>query len=359
MKKSSADEIINSIVRVTAHTDRDLLEVSLASTLYELLDVERVALYRVYYEYNQPECYLAIEVADNKARILDAGKMLSTVEIDAIAGLDECLQNKKHIVCEAPQDSCLYLYPIVDNLGNVSSIFCLTGKEICYRDNEKFISGYFKIYSNYLRLLEESEHDTLTGLLNRRTFERHLEQILTEWHREQDQPEGSSADQPSRRQGQTRKTNWLAEIDIDHFKRINDQYGHLYGDEVLLLLSNIMRESFRGYDRLFRFGGEEFVVILRATDQAGVDKALERFRCGIESYPFPQVGQVTVSIGYVEIANQAIPTEVLGHADNALYYAKEHGRNQTCQFEHLIAEGKIKAVQYGSESEVELFANDS
>ena len=64
------------------------------------------------------------------------------------------------------------------------------------------------------------------------------------------------------------KGNWLAVIDIDHFKRINDEYGHLYGDEVLLLLSNIMRKVFRSYDKLFRFGGEEFVVILPSTDDS-------------------------------------------------------------------------------------------
>ncbi|MCW8829905.1 MAG: GGDEF domain-containing protein, partial [Gammaproteobacteria bacterium] len=124
---------------------------------------------------------------------------------------------------------------------------------------------------------------------------------------------------------------------------------------VLVLLANIMRESFRGYDKLFRFGGEEFVAILRTTDQAGATHALERFRQAVATYAFPQIGQVTVSIGFVEIAYQAIPTEVLGHADDALYYAKEHGRNRLCQYEQLVETGEIKSAPFVGREDAELF----
>ena len=103
-----------------------------------------------------------------------------------------------------------------------------------------------------------------------------------------------------KRNVQDNSTHWLAVSDIDFFKRVNDDFGHLYGDEVLLLMANIMRETFRGTDILFRFGGEEFVIVLRSTNQQGAHQALERFRITVEEYDFPQVGNVTISIGYIE-----------------------------------------------------------
>ena len=354
MEKRSADEIIESIAHVTGHADRELLEASLASTLYALMDVERVALYRVFYEFNQPECYLAIEVKDNKVDILQADQTLSKVEVDAMQGLAGCLANKEPVISQMPEGNCLYLHPVLNHLGAVASIFALHGQNMQCQDNEKFIAGYFQIYRNYLRLLDESEHDTLTGLLNRRTFDQNLAKILAEWHKNQDSSETDET-APHRRQGESGKGNWLAVIDIDFFKRVNDKYGHLYGDEVLVLLANIMRESFRGYDKLFRFGGEEFVAILRTTDQAGATRALERFREAVAAYVFPQIGQVTVSIGFVEIARQAIPTEVLGHADDALYYAKEHGRNRLCQYERLVKSGDITPAPFVAGEDAELF----
>src|SRR6202011_3687326 len=106
-----------------------------------------------------------------------------------------------------------------------------------------------------------------------------------------DRSAGSAAWEPS----------WLALIDIDRFKSINDGYGHLFGDEVLLLVSQLMKRSFRGADQLFRFGGEEFVVLLDRASEPGAQIVLERLRTTIGEHEFPQVGQVTISVGYTRI----------------------------------------------------------
>jgi len=145
---------------------------------------------------------------------------------------------------------------------------------------------------------------------------------------------------------------WLAAIDIDHFKRINDRFGHLYGDEVLILVANILRSCFDAKDRVFRFGGEEFVVLLRSVSLVNARKALERLRHDVESYEFPQVGRITVSTGFAAMGTGA-PVEVLGHADQALYHAKEHGRNQTWYYGDLITQGLL-APQVNS-NDIELF----
>lgn len=145
---------------------------------------------------------------------------------------------------------------------------------------------------------------------------------------------------------------WLAVVDVDHFKQVNDRFGHLYGDEVLILIANILRSSFRSHDRIFRFGGEEFVVLLRATSLATAHKVFNRFRLAVQEYPFPQVGQVTVSLGFVSTSRGA-PVEILGQADQALYYAKENGRNQVCFYDELIASGQLKTKV--ANDDVELF----
>ena len=84
---------------------------------------------------------------------------------------------------------------------------------------------------------------------------------------------------------------WLGVIDVDHFKRVNDNFGHLIGDEVLLLLSRLMRTCFRFHDRLYRFGGEEFVAVIRCESEDDALQAFERLRQACEQYNFPQVGQ--------------------------------------------------------------------
>jgi diguanylate cyclase (GGDEF)-like protein len=146
--------------------------------------------------------------------------------------------------------------------------------------------------------------------------------------------------------------NWLAVVDIDHFKQVNDRFGHLYGDEVLILIANILRTSFRSHDRIFRFGGEEFVVLLRNTTLSKAHKVFNRFRETVQEHHFPQVGSVTVSLGFVG-TSRGSPVEILGQADQALYYAKEHGRNQVRFYEDLIASGEL-ATKVAND-DVELF----
>jgi len=167
-------------------------------------------------------------------------------------------------------------------------------------------------------------------LLNRKTFDDNLHQILAA------EESAKHVDKERRTDRPVQFSNWLVVIDIDHFKRINDQFGHLFGDEVLILIADTMRKAFRRRDKLFRFGGEEFVVLLRHVSEKHAYLALERFRQAVGMRDFPQVGKVTVSIGYTRFQELDNSTDVLGRADEALYYAKHHGRDQVRNYEELI-----------------------
>ncbi|HEX6364379.1 MAG TPA: GGDEF domain-containing protein, partial [Albitalea sp.] len=134
---------------------------------------------------------------------------------------------------------------------------------------------------------------------------------------------------------------WLGMIDIDHFKLVNDGFGHLIGDEVLLLLSRLMRSSFRFHDRLYRFGGEEFVVLMRCDTDEDARGAFERLRLNTLAYAFPQVGHISVSVGFTEVRAGDSPSAAIERADQAVYYAKSHGRNQVQSHADLAARGEV------------------
>ena len=200
------------------------------------------------------------------------------------------------------------------------------------------IGRLLAIFRHLLAMIDRFERDALTGLLNRQSFDYRFEEPLERNRR-------------NPRRARVGSVPWLAIADIDHFKRINDDYGHLYGDEILLLFSRLMRESFRSDDLLFRYGGEEFVLILNNTTAQGALSALERFREAIGNFAFPTVGRVTVSIGWVCAQPHALPSDLMHRADKALYHSKGNGRNQVTSYEATFGEFEVAA----RESPVDLF----
>jgi len=188
----------------------------------------------------------------------------------------------------------------------------------------------------------------LTGLANRKTFDSSISNIFNDSIRTSEEVEDDRRVSIKKQTLENQKY-WLAIIDIDRFKNINDNFGHIYGDEILILLAQIIRVSFRLDDLKFRFGGEEFVVVMSGINQEDCNLVLERFRETVESYQFPNIGQVTVSIGAVELKKDVFHVTSIDYADQALYFSKNNGRNKLTFFEHLLSSGEIKVneVQTG------------
>lgn len=181
----------------------------------------------------------------------------------------------------------------------------------------------WEIAQAYFQRLVHLETDPLTRLRNRRTFQRQVDSNIRHWARSEQE-------------------HYLAMLDIDHFKRVNDDFGHLYGDEILVLFAQLMKRTFRAADVLYRFGGEEFVVIYGAERGHSGLAAPERFRAAVEATVFPGVGRVTVSGGFTRVKDVATPSSILvERADEAMYYAKTHGRNRVCGWEQLVAAGEL------------------
>lgn len=206
-------------------------------------------------------------------------------------------------------------------------------------DNQSLsvLRGLHSVYAKQTLLLDTKERDSLTHLLNRQS----LDQTL--FHIQQFGREVGVRSPDS-------KTCWLAVLDIDRFKQINDTFGHIYGDEVLIHFANVLNELVRFSDFLFRFGGEEFIIILTRVTARDASEAFERFRRAIENYEFPS-GSVTVSIGYTAIDTNKSAEQVLAEADKAVYGAKSFGRNCVVDYRAMMAQHSDNP----NEGDVELF----
>jgi len=171
----------------------------------------------------------------------------------------------------------------------------------------------------YREHLEEQRQkallDPLTGLPNRAAWSERVEREIIEW-----QENGGHLA--------------MAILDLDHFKRINDSYGHLAGDKVLKIVADQLRKRLRGRDFIARFGGEEFVLLLPQTSPAAAAQVAETMRATVEACPFHFKGErvvITTSIGLGAFRSGERGDQVLKRADAALYRAKEQGRNRVEQ----------------------------
>jgi len=179
------------------------------------------------------------------------------------------------------------------------------------------------------RLKIEGLTDPLTGLYNRRFFERRLSEEIDRWVRRHD----------------TALIGML--VDVDHFKQVNDRYGHQAGDRTLQGVARLLGHELRGSDVLARYGGEEFVLLLPDTTTGPGMVIAERLRAQVESASFTgpsgQRLQVTVSIGLACLmpdARRAVADPdvwLLQQADAALYQAKQEGRNR------VVCVGRIRS----------------
>jgi diguanylate cyclase (GGDEF)-like protein len=330
--------ILKNLVEMTGHRDYLRLEVSVLSTLQQLSGILEVRALEVFLlngvRYTRPRTWMVDGQWTSTES--EAGADTLRLPLDKFPELQNCIHERESHACSTMGKGRHTLWLPVWMHDQVSTCLEVTQSRPFSAHRLEVLTAIFNVYQNYQSLLDYSERDALTGLFNRKTFD--------------DQFARHAGIEDNASGGELQQ--WLAVIDIDHFKQVNDRFGHLYGDEVLILMANILRSSFRSHDRIFRFGGEEFVVLLRSSSLETAHKVFNRFRQAVEEYSFPQVGRITVSLGFVSTAANT-PVEILGQADQALYFAKENGRNQVRFYDELVASGDLQARI--SHEDIELF----
>lgn len=342
---NSSHRLMERLAHITAFRDTRRLELSLLKTLQELFKPDTLSLVKLNTN-NQPLVLLRYDPDKNQMQDDDPAHLCSGTQSLIINAL-----NQKEISAAIPrQREKISVFPVLD-LFDLNLCLILKSSVPLSADDIRLIRSFLDVYRNFCLLIEDVQTDQLTGLLNRKTFEENFQRISEELP-----PDLSESEPDERRAAPPNGLNgyWMAVIDIDDFKRINDTFGHVYGDEVLILLARLMKACFRTNDLLYRFGGEEFVVIAQCPNLEGAHFAFERLRKTIENYDFPQIERVTVSIGVVQLQTGILATPLFDQADQALYHVKENGKNQVEFYQELVNRGLIKPVKTLSGA-IELF----
>lgn len=340
---SNSQNIIKHIARLTEIRDMDVFEPAFLKVISELITNFELAIYK-------------FKSINGRCRILRAEDSIkieeSKVEIPSF--IKQAKQyidlNGGHYMIE--KDSIYTLvYPIL-GLHGVVGYLAVKLQHVPTDEENQIIQSLLSISHNFHNLLEENQTDQLTGLLNRKTFDENVLKI---------QNILMTVDKDKINTNKERRINgdenefWLVILDIDNFKLINDNYGHVYGDEVLLILSKLMKKSFRPSDLLFRYGGEEFIVIVEVRDMNTANDVFERFRLCVNEFKFPQIGTMTISLGATQFSNvHDTAATVIGRADQALYFAKDNGKNRLDTYEILADKGHFTHIDDDGD-DLELF----
>jgi two-component system cell cycle response regulator len=322
---TNTPRLLDQLSALTAIRDLELLEFSLLKTLHYsfrplglvLLRLDAKGRPQTEIRYGEQQCIVKHEGIDIPGELESAIAYLKATEA------------REYVISGGATLQAVYTL----HLTRSSSIYLIiaTADQLSKLDAH-LVAGMLQIYRNFCQLLRDSQTDQLTGLANRKTFDECVNKIY-----DLITPDQESV--PNERRAGAPSAYWLAMVDIDHFKVINDRFGHLYGDEVLVLLGQMLKSAFREDDLIFRFGGEEFVLMIRCADQDASRRALERLRRSVAEHVFPQVGKVTISIGATRFTRETFAVTLLDYADQALYFSKKNGRDQVTFFEDMLAQG--------------------
>jgi diguanylate cyclase (GGDEF)-like protein len=311
-------DLLEIIAELTHLRNRHELERAFAALVYRLAEASALTLWRARRVGGEAKLRAQVSLPPPGAEGMPGAECRS------------CLESATPVCVLIPgTQAARHVYPIHDG-SRVAGLLELVRAAPFTRLEEHMIASLIKVYGNHAGLLDYGERDELTGLLNRRSFSTLFNQASM------------------------RRCGVIAVADIDFFKRINDEFGHPYGDEVLILMARLMEQLLEESDGVFRFGGEEFVVLLGNATLDEAWRMLDGFRAAVQSAVFPQVGRVTISIGLAGFGPRDTGAAAFGRADEALYVAKQRGRNQLRCHDWLVEDGTLAEVKKAN-SIVELF----
>ena len=314
------------IIKLTQQEEESDLDSALIQIISDLLEVDNFAIY-VNKNFSAPILPTLINSNSNL-------EQLSPDEASLL--LQKVTQNKIRV---GYASSSTTSYVPIYHFGKVVGTLLIETEQELPERTTMLAVHILNIYANQLGLLYKSRLDPLTELLNRQTFDKKVIEIVS----------GNGFLLP--RNDNNKKRRWyLAIADIDNFKNINDNYGHVIGDEVILLVARLLKNNFRIEDYVFRYGGEEFAMLFQAKTEADAHVALNRLRLNVAQYHFPQIGQLTISIGFLELVSIDTVSSIVNQADLALYYSKNTGRNRVTSYSELEVNNEPKI-----DNSIELF----
>lgn len=313
------------IVSITQQEEEPDLDQALLSAITELPDIEDFALY-VNKHFGK----------DIPPLLLNPDSSLEPLESQEVNLILQKVAKNKIRISSAFGHYTSYIPTYY--LGEVIGVLLVESEYELPERSIMLAVHVLNVYANQLALIHRSRLDPLTELLNRQTFDKKVIEIIS----------GDTFITSTR--ASAKQSHWfLALLDIDHFKRVNDNFGHVIGDEVILLVARLIKNSFRIDDFIFRYGGEEFAVLFQASDEHDARNMLNRVRCNVAEYPFPQVNNLTISSGFLALSEIDMVSVLVHKADLALYHSKNNGRNQVTAYTELEIEQESDSVDDGIE----------
>jgi two-component system cell cycle response regulator len=310
--KSTGKEAVRQ--NILSFRNEEPVDSRMQSLRYAVLDdskIDRMIIERIFAMYAIPD----VTYFESAPALLNSDLKYDVYLVDIV--LRETTGDKVIVQIKRKHpDSVVIAVSGIDNVKTVSRVLSTGADDFLNKpfNHQLFLARLKTNIRSYLLLQDVAKMavtDGLTGMFNRRHVFERLSHEIEKFTRY-----GSGFS--------------LLMLDIDHFKQINDTYGHQFGDEVLRKVSDAIRSSIRNVDIAGRYGGEEFMVILPEIGLAGAALVAERIRCAVESVSFENDGLVvTISCGAAEYSAEDAG-EFVKKADTLLYLAKDGGRNRVC-----------------------------
>jgi diguanylate cyclase (GGDEF)-like protein len=308
---------VSLVISKTIDTDKLFPEILKVVTEMEIFRVERKgAIFLMEGDCLRLVAHIGeVEAVQTICREVPAGKCHcgNAAATGEIVTSNNCAEDGRHTIRHEGVPPHGHVVIPLKSMNRVMGVLCLYTKPGVFMSQGMFnqlfsIGNQIGLAIENAKLYEEmktvSLHDPLTGLGNRRLLDKHLDKIFDSARRYE-------------------KPFSLLMLDIDYFKKYNDTHGHQGGDRLLADLARLFIEEMRNADWVFRYGGEEFLILCPNTGMEGAVEAAERLRAAVEAR-----GGVTVSIGVVAYLAQEQQESLIGRADAALYRAKQNGRNR-------------------------------
>lgn len=350
---------IEHIVRLTDHRDRDLLELTLSKALLDLLPVNRIVIARVVSEEGENR-WLEVARLDAKGggRVIDPTRVdfQTLVKFEDASDRKKCLDSRERveIAWAGPDGPRINMLPLFSQLRDADQgVLELHSEAALSAEHLTMVDNLRRIYRNMYSLLEFSDRDPMTGLLNRKSLDdAFYSAVLEDLDENNSATVGHPLDEEERRH-RVPANYWLGSATIDNFSLITERHGRVAAEDVLSRVARILSNTFRTYDRLYRFNGEHYGVLMHCPDEALVLAAFERFRASVERTTFPQVGRVTVSCGFTTVLADDSPSSGIEKTQKAVDFAQRSGGNKACSHMGLVRRGffgRIGKVEEPSEA---------
>lgn len=345
--------LIEHVLKLTEHRDRELMELTLAKALIDLLPLQKLVVAQIIRRHGEPRWFDAVRLdAKGGGRVADPARIdfQSLRRLDDAPDRQRCLERADLVEFAwagelGPRIS--YVPLLADTSREDASVIEMHSSAALGPSALLVLDQLRRVYRSMYQLLAYSERDALTGLLNRKSLQDAFYTAILE---DLDAIEGqdSAAVSPTasqERRHQVPANYWLGTIRIDDYAALLEQHGTTRAEQVWMQVARVMNNTFRTYDRNYRFDGDHFGVLMHCPTEELVQSAFERFRLNIEKFNFSLLGKLTVTAGFTRVVEDDSPETALAKTARAIAHCRLTGPNQVASYPELLRQGLLSTSE--------------